>query len=131
MRSPSRLLFVVLALLLAAGAASAQTFTGALRGAVKDANGVIPGVTVELVNEATGVAREVVSNEEGLYNFAAVPPGTYTVKASLTGFKSYEQKGIRLGAQQFLTVDVTLEVGALQETITVTSSTHPRHRPAR
>jgi hypothetical protein len=120
MRSPLRLLVVVLAVLVAASAVSAQTFTGALRGSVKDANGIIPGVTVELVNEATGVAREVVSNEEGLYNFAAVPPGTYTVKASLTGFKTYEQKGIRLGAQQFLTVDVTLEVGALQETITVT-----------
>jgi hypothetical protein len=120
MRSPLKLLIVVLAVLVAAGAASAQTFTGAIRGAVKDANGVIPGVTVELVNEATGVAREVVSNEEGLYNFAAVPPGTYTIKASLTGFKSYEQKGVRLAAQQFATIDVTLEVGALQETITVT-----------
>ncbi len=120
MRSPLKLSIVVLAVLVAAGAASAQTFTGAIRGSVKDANGVIPGVTVELVNEATGVAREVVSNEEGLYNFAAVPPGTYTIKASLTGFKSYEQKGVRLAAQQFATIDVTLEVGALQETITVT-----------
>jgi trimeric autotransporter adhesin len=121
MRYPlSRLSLVVLLLLLAGSTAFAQTFTGALRGAVRDANGVIPGVTVELINEATNVGREAVSNEEGLYNFAAVPPGTYTVKASLTGFKTYEQKGIRVGAQQFVTVDVALEVGALQETITVT-----------
>jgi hypothetical protein len=120
MKNPSRLVVVVLAVLVAAGAASAQTFTGALRGAVRDANGIIPGVTVELINEASTVSREAVSNEEGLYNFAAVPPGTYTVKASLTGFKTYEQKGIRVGAQQFVTIDVNLEVGALQETITVT-----------
>ena len=52
--------------------AAAQSFTGGLRGAVKDANGVIPGVTVELVNEATGQAREAVSNESGEYSFAAV-----------------------------------------------------------
>ena len=111
---------LLLLLLLAGATAFAQTFTGALRGAVRDANGVIPGVTVELINEATNVGREAVSNEEGLYNFAAVPPGVYTVKASLTGFKTYEQKGVRVGAQQFVTIDVTLEVGALQETITVT-----------
>ena len=64
-----------------AGSAAAQTFTGGLRGAVRDANGVIPGVTVQIVNEATNQTREAISNEQGEYNFAAVPPGTYTVKA--------------------------------------------------
>ncbi|MCC7126159.1 MAG: TonB-dependent receptor [Acidobacteria bacterium] len=120
MRSLMRYAVVVLAVLVTVTTATAQTFTGGLRGAVRDANGVIPGVTVQLINEATNVAREVASNEEGLYNFAAVPPGTYTVRASLTGFRSYEQTGIRVGAQQFVTVDVTMEVGALAETITVT-----------
>ena len=120
MRSPLKYLVVVLAVLVTVSTATAQTFTGGLRGAVKDANGVIPGVTVELVNESTNVAREVVSNEQGLYNFAAVAPGVYTIKASLTGFKSYEQKGVRISAQQFVTIDVSMEVGALQETITVT-----------
>jgi hypothetical protein len=98
----------------------AQTFTGGLRGAVRDPNGVIPGVTVELVNEATNQAREAISNDQGEYSFAAVPPGTYTIKASLTGFKAYENKGVRISAQQFITLDIQLEVGALQETITVT-----------
>ena len=102
--------------------ASAQTFTGGLRGAVRDANGVIPGVTVELINEATSIPREAVTNDQGEYIFAAVPPGTYSVKASLTGFKTYEQKGIRIGAQQFVTLDVALDVGQLQETITVTGA---------
>ncbi len=120
MRSPLRYLVVVLAVLVTVSTATAQTFTGGLRGSVKDANGVIPGVTVQLVNESTNVAREVVSNDEGLYNFAAVAPGVYTIKASLTGFKSYEQKGVRVSAQQFVTIDVAMEVGALQETITVT-----------
>jgi hypothetical protein len=99
---------------------AAQTFTGGLRGAVRDANGIVPGVTVELVNEATGISRQAVTNDQGEYNFAAVQPGNYTVKASLTGFKTFENTGVRIGAQQFITMDIALEVGQLQETITVT-----------
>ena len=123
MRSPKQVGRVVgifaVALMLAATAA-AQTFTGGLRGAVRDANGVIPGVSVQLVNEATGQTREAVTNDQGEYSFAAVPPGNYTVKATLTGFKAYENRGVRIGAQQFVTLDIPLEVGTLQETITVT-----------
>lgn len=107
---------------LATSTAWAQTFTGGLRGAVRDANGVVPGVIVQLINEATSVERETTTNERGEYNFAAVQPGTYTVKASLTGFKTYENKGIRIATQQFMTLDVALEVGQLQETITVTGA---------
>ena len=105
---------------LATSTAWAQTFTGGVRGVVTDANGVIPGVTVTLTNESTNAARSEVSNEQGLYNFAAVPPGTYTVKAELTGFKTFENKGIRVATQQFVTMDIRLDVGQLQETITVT-----------
>ena len=50
----------------------------------------------------------------------AVPPGIYTVKAELTGFKTFENKGIRVATQQFVTMDIKLDVGQLQETITVT-----------
>jgi hypothetical protein len=107
---------------LTTSAAFAQTFTGGLRGVVSDANGVIPGVSVTLLNEETGAAREAISNEQGQYNFAAVPPGNYTVTAELTGFRRFESKGIRVAAQQFVTLDVRLEVGQLQETITVTGA---------
>jgi hypothetical protein len=99
----------------------AQTFQGGLRGAVKDAQGVIPGVTVTLTNEATGVSRDTVTNESGEYSFPALDPGNYTVKASVAGFKTFERKGIRIATQTFVTLDVTLEVGALEETITVTA----------
>lgn len=120
---PLRVAFVLSLLCLAtAGVTLAQSFTGGLRGAVRESGGVVPGVAVELTNEANGQTREAVTNDSGEYNFAAVTPGTYTVKASLTGFKTYESKGVRIGAQQFVTLDVTLEVGQLQETITVTGA---------
>ena len=105
---------------LATSSAWAQTFTGGVRGVVNDSGGVVPGVTVTLINEANGATRDAVSNERGLYDFSAVPPGAYTVKAELTGFKTFESKGIRVGTQQFVTIDIKLDVGQLQETITVT-----------
>ena len=95
-----------LLVLAAVSTTTAQQFTGGLRGAVRDANGVIPGVTVALTNEGTAISREAATNEQGQYNFSAVTPGTYTVKAALQGFKSYENKGVRIGTQQFITLDI-------------------------
>src|SRR5256714_14903595 len=113
---------ILCAVLLAVGAAAAgaQTFTGGVRGEVRDQNGVIPGVTVTLVNEATNISRDVVTNPVGQYNFPAVAPGTYTLKTQITGYKTYESKGLIVGTQQFITLDVTLQIGALEESITVT-----------
>jgi len=101
----------------------AQSSNAGVRGAVRESGGVVPGVTVQLINEASGAARETVSNDTGEFDFAAVPPGVYTVRASLPGFKTYEQAGIRLATQQFLTVDVVLELGAIEETVTVSAET--------
>src|SRR5260221_14709469 len=92
-----------------AASAGAQQFTGGVRGAVRDANGVIPGASVTLTNESTNISREVVTNDVGQYNFPAVAPGTYTVKVQITGYKQYDSKGLIVGTQQFLTVDVQLE----------------------
>ncbi len=114
-----RLFAGALLVVVAAGLASAQSYTGGVRGAVREAENVVPGVTVRLVNEATGQGRETVSNSVGEYNFAALPPGTYTVRASLQGFKTFERTGVRVATQQFVTVDAILEIGELQETITV------------
>ena len=101
---------------------SAQGFAGGLRGVVKDANGVVPGAEVTMTNEGTAAARTVVTNDDGAYAFENVLPATYTVKVSLTGFKTLERAGIRIGTQQILQLDLTLEVGQLQETITVTGA---------
>src|SRR5215831_20964469 len=109
---------LVLAFLLVVSHASGvfgQGFQGGLRGSVKDAGGVIPGVEVTLTNEQTNIKRSVVTNERGEYSVANVDPGTYNVKASLQGYKTVDRGGIRIGTQQFFTLDLLLEVGAITE----------------
>src|SRR5262252_9478423 len=97
-----------------------QGFQGGLRGSIKDAGGVIPGVEVTLTNEQTNIKRSVVTNERGEYSFANVDPGTYAVKATLQGYKTVDRTGIRVGTQQFFTLDLVMEVGAITENVTVT-----------
>src|SRR5438128_2797941 len=102
------------------GTVFGQGFQGGLRGAVKDSGGVIPGVDVTLTNERTNISRSTVTNERGEYVFTNIDPGSYFLKASLTGYKTIERREISVGTQQFLTMDLTMEVGALEENITVT-----------
>src|SRR5437868_12179954 len=103
-------------------AAFGQGFQGGLRGAIKDAGGVTPGVEVTLTNEQTNIKRSVLTNERGEYSFANVDPGNYSVKATLQGYKTVDRGAIRIGTQQFLTLDLTLEVGAITENVTVTGA---------
>jgi hypothetical protein len=101
----------------------AQTYQGGMRGVVKDAQGVVPGVEVTLVNEATNAVRAVTTNEVGEYSFPSVLPGVYTVKVALTGFRTEERQGLRIATQQTVNMDFTLEVGGVAEQITVTAAT--------
>ena len=103
--------------------ASGQTYQGGLRGAVRDANGVVPGADVALINEETNVTRATVTNAAGEYAFPNAVPGVYTVRAALAGFRTFESRGIIIGTQDFLTLDLPLEVGEIQEAITVTGKT--------
>jgi trimeric autotransporter adhesin len=120
MRATKGLLVCLLLLLGPATPARSQTFTGGIRGVVSDANGVIPGATVTLTNEATKVSRDTITNGVGQYNFPAVPPGIYAIKTQLTGYKTADRTGLGLATQQFLTLDIVLEPGSLEETVTVT-----------
>jgi hypothetical protein len=114
---------VVLWLLASAPGASGQSFQGGLRGAVKDGDGVIPGAAVTLINEATHLTRETLTNESGEYAFAAVTPGVYTVRAALQGFKTFERKEMTIGTQQFITLDLPLVIGTIEEQVTVNGNT--------
>src|SRR3989449_10320410 len=120
MRLRTTLTFIVL---LAASVHSfGQGFQGGLRGSVRDPGGaVVPGVEVTLTNEATNLSRTTITNDSGEYSFAALDPGSYRLNASLTGFKPIALTGIRVGTQQFVTLDLKLEVGALAEAVSVTA----------
>jgi hypothetical protein len=106
--------------LLLVNGAAAQQGTGELRGRVADAqNAVLPGVTVVAKNEATGMFREIVSGGDGSFFMSALTPGTYEVAAQLSGFKKYSRKGLRVEVGKTLTVDVQLEVGGIEQEVTV------------
>lgn len=110
----------VLLVLTCVPAVVAQTYQGALRGAVRDSQGVIPGAEVLLINEATNADRTAMTNEVGEYGFPNLLPATYTIRISLPGFRAEERRGVRIGTQQSLVIDFTLEVGSVSEQITVT-----------
>jgi Carboxypeptidase regulatory-like domain len=100
-----------------------QGLTGQISGTIVDSNGgVIPGVTVTITNAGTASTRDTVTGAEGTFVFPDLLAGTYDLKAGLAGFKTYEQKGIVLSSTDRLALrTITLDVGGLQETVTVTS----------
>jgi hypothetical protein len=119
-RSPQWLLAGALCALVSSIDLAAQTYQGALRGAVRDAQGVIPSAEVVLISEETSATRSAMTNEVGEYAFASILPGVYTIRVSLPGFKTEERKGFRIGTQQSAVLDFRLEIGAVSEQITVT-----------
>ena len=101
--------------------ALAQQSTATISGTVADQDGgVLPGVVVTAANEATGVAREGVTDGTGVFIMSAIPPGVYTLSAGLPGFQTVEQTGITVLVGQDLSFDFSLSVGGIEETITVT-----------
>jgi len=96
----------------------AQTL-GTITGEVKDSSGaVVPGATVTVVNKATNATRTATSNEVGLFDVPALPPGSYTVTSELVGFKTLS-RDVELQVQQTARVDFVLELGAVSEQATV------------
>jgi hypothetical protein len=110
------------ALLAAPAFAQSQAANGTIAGTVVDTSGgVLPGVTVTITNTDTGLQRSVVTGTEGLYRALLLPLGQYKVDAELQGFKKAEQTGISLRAGDLATINLTLSVGTVNETVTVTS----------
>src|ERR1043166_1702135 len=96
--------------------------TSTLNGVVVDTSGaIIPGANVTAKQTATGVSSETVSNAEGVFSFPALNTGTYTVTVALQGFKQYVANNVVLTSGAGANVRAVLEVGAVEETVTVSS----------
>ena len=106
--------------LLTGAPASAQLATAELNGRVIDSSGaVLPGVTVTATQTATGLVRTVVSDVDGNYLLSNLPTGPYRLEVALQGFKNYVQTGLVLQVGARATINATLELGSLEETVTV------------
>jgi len=104
----------------AAGAVTAQDFRGTILGRVTDPQGAaIPHVPVLVINEATSVAAEALTEADGAYAAPFLLPGRYRVEVALPGFKKFVQSGVTVGVSQHATVDVTLALGEMTETVDV------------
>jgi len=114
-------LLSVLATVSLSAALFAQTTTGTIVGVASDeSGGVLPGATVTIRGEAIVGTRTSVTSERGLYRFAALPPGSYDLTFTLSGFATTTRKAVRVSIGGTLEENVSLKVSQLQEEVTVT-----------
>jgi len=121
MRTILRFLGAILAVLVMAP--SAVFAQAAITGLVKDSSGgVLPGVTVEAASPALiEKVRSVVTDGAGVYRIENLRPGTYAITFTLPGFNKFKRDGVELSGSATVSVDADMRVGALEETVTVTS----------
>ena len=124
MRRVLRTLFSgLIVVLLCASTAMAQA-TAQISGTVKDSSGaVLPGASVTATQTETGFKRETVSETDGLFILPSLPIGPYRLEVALQGFRTSIQTGIVLQVNSNPNVPVVLEIGTVQEAITVTANT--------
>jgi hypothetical protein len=102
--------------------AAAQVLYGSILGDVKDASGAsVRGAAVGVVNKSTGLARQGVTDATGRFNFSDLPAGVYSLKATQQGFKTFEQTEVTVNINSVVRVDVTLEIGSMGDTVTVSA----------
>jgi len=120
-RSVSTRLLLSVCLLLLAAPAFSQSFYGSVVGVVKDAQGgILPGASVVLINVATSDRRDAVTADDGAFRFVNLVPGPYRLEVELSGFQRFVREGIEVNVQSAPRIDVTLQLGNLAETLTVT-----------
>jgi hypothetical protein len=100
----------------------AQQGTTDIRGRVVDSQGgALPGVTVTVRNQATGMFRETISSEDGSFIASSLAPGTYEATASLQGFKKFDRKDLILEVGKTTSIEIKMEVGSFEETVNVSA----------
>jgi hypothetical protein len=123
-RRPLVVVAVLGFVVLTASASAQQGGVSAIAGIVRDPSGaVLPGATVQATSPVLiERVREVVTDEQGQYKIVNLPPGTYSVTVSLPGFKSVQRAGIELTTNFTAPVNAQLEVGSVEETLTVSGT---------
>lgn len=105
---------------------AAQSDRGAITGKVKDPTGaVVANAKVTALNVDTNEAREVTTNDEGSFTIPQLQAARYTLKAEAAGFKTAAVEGVKVAVQVTSTVDITLQVGELSDTVTISSQDVP------
>ena len=121
LRVSGRIAAIVLLIALGTCQIFAQTSTGTISGFVRDVTGaVIPGVNITVRHTESGLMRSVISNENGGYSVPLLPVGAYEITTMMPGFKQDVRRGIELSVGQEAVINLTLEVGANAEQVTVT-----------
>ena len=121
----NNIVLIALGILLAAPAGRAQV-GGKITGVVKDqTDSVIAGATVVAVNTVSGVKQTTETDERGTYTFPALPVAQYELDVTADGFKPTKTRGLAIDINTALTVDVTLQVGDQNLTVTVTENAAP------
>ncbi len=119
--SPRLLATISVLLLCLSTLARAQAPSGEISGVVTDPSGApMPGVTITLTNQSTNAVRELQTNESGLYVMPAIQPGVYTLKATLSGFRTLERRDVTVQVGSASRIPITLEVGQLTEVVEIT-----------
>jgi hypothetical protein len=117
-----RSLLFVAAFLLLSHSASAQ-FRAGIQGTITDASGAsVPGATVVVTNQETGVAQETVSGDAGFFRISSLAPGRYRVTVSLAGFKEARAENVVVEAEELRGLDLALQPGEITEAVTVTAA---------
>jgi hypothetical protein len=110
-----------IAILIASTSAWAQAPTGQISGSITDPSGaVIAGAAVVATNTATNVRRETASNQDGLFQLPALPPGIYTLQVEAKGFPKQSREGLALQVGQVAEINFAMQIGNVAETIQVT-----------
>ena len=120
MKKVRKLCIMLLSLILICGFVTAQESTGRIIGTVTDDQGqTLPGVTIEATNPKMVGKANSLTDTSGVYRLLALPSGIYRITFTLQGFNSVVRDGIVLSLGQTLTVDISMEVGAIEEAVTV------------
>ena len=126
MKGPSRVVTSGLLLLFATAFSSTMLradVTGSISGVVRDrGQAVVKGAKVQITNVQTNVSQETNTGADGSYHFLALPPGNYKITATASGFRSYNTTDITLQVNDQLRLDITLQLGAIVETVNVSAS---------